>query len=116
MSVNFSTSAGWRENVQLTLSNSTFYYTINSFLIKIKTPARKESLLNNALLFDKLPYSMKISFPLKIELESVNCISFLSQKVNNALLIVYIKPFGAPVKNNELYGIVQYFSSIKQSY
>ena len=29
--------------------------------------------MNDALSFDKLPYSMKIQFPLKIELESVDC-------------------------------------------
>ena len=40
---------------------------------EIESPRQQETLINDALLFDKLPYSIKIQFPLKIELESVNC-------------------------------------------
>ena len=40
---------------------------------QIWNPRQQETLINDALLFDKLPYSVKIRSPLKIELESVNC-------------------------------------------
>ena len=59
----------------MTLSNSTFYYSIRLF-DKILSPRKQETLIKDALLFNKLPYSMKIRFPVKIELESVNCIKF----------------------------------------
>ena len=57
----------------LPLSSSTFYYSIRS-LIRWNLNLRQQTILiNGALLFDKLPYSMEIQFLLKIELESVNC-------------------------------------------
>ena len=36
------------------------------------SPRQQKTLINDAPLFDKLPYSMKVKFPLKIELENVN--------------------------------------------
>ena len=44
---------------------------------QISNPRQQEFPINDALLFDTLPYSMKIQFPIKIELESVNCIWFV---------------------------------------
>ena len=59
----------WRSLIR----RSTIRYALLSF-DKIQSPHQQKTLIKDALLCDKLPYSLKIQFSLKIELESVNCI------------------------------------------